>query len=103
VEIFYQMDAVASTDISKTCVKYVYSTIQGSGQFKSACIKWKALPAADRAITMGQIQTFFAKKYDVYDAQTNSLYNAGVANSVQLQELREVTNDGLISVQDRLE
>jgi crotonobetainyl-CoA:carnitine CoA-transferase CaiB-like acyl-CoA transferase len=52
---------------------------------------------------MIQIRTFFGKKYDVYDAQTNSLHSAGVANSVQLQELREVANDGLISVQDRLE
>jgi hypothetical protein len=67
LETLYQMDAVASTDISKTCVKYDYSAIRGSGQFESACIKWKALPAADRA-TMGQIKTFFAKKYDVYDA-----------------------------------
>jgi hypothetical protein len=52
---------------------------------------------------MGQIRTFFAKKYDVYAAQTNSLHSAGAANNVQLQELKEVTTDGLISVQDRLE
>jgi hypothetical protein len=49
---------------------------------------------------MGQIRTFFAKKCDVYDAQTNLLHSAGVANNVQLQELREVTTDGLISVRD---
>jgi hypothetical protein len=100
VEISYQMDAVASTDIIKTCVKYVYSAIWGSGQFESACIKWKGQPAADRA-TMGQIRTFFAKKYDVYDAPSNLLHSAGVANSVQLQDLRGVTNDGLTSVRDR--
>jgi hypothetical protein len=102
VETLHAMEAVAKKDISKTCVKYVYSAIRGSGQFEAACIKWKALPAKERA-TMIQIRTFFRKKYDVYDVQTNSLHSAGVANSVQLQELREVTTDGLISVRDQLE
>jgi uncharacterized membrane protein YgcG len=102
VETLYAIEAIANTDISKTCVKYVYSAIRGSGQFEAACIKWKALPATERA-TMHQIRTFFGKKYDAYNAQTNSLHSDGVANSVQLQELREVTTDGLIKVQDRLE
>jgi hypothetical protein len=94
------MEAIASMDISKTYVKYVYSAIRGSGQFETACIKWKALPAEERA-TMSQIRTFFGKKCDVYDAQTNSLHSAGVANSVQLQELQQITNDGVISVRDQ--
>jgi uncharacterized membrane protein YgcG len=102
VETLNAMEAIANKDIYKRCVKYGYSAIRGSGQFEAACIKWKALPAKERA-TMISIRTFFGKKYDVYDAQTNSLHSAGVANSFQLQELREVTNDGLISVRDQLE
>jgi hypothetical protein len=80
VEILNAMEAIAGTNISKTCVKYVYSAIRGSGQFEATCIKWKALPAKERA-TMSQIRTFFGEKYYVYDAQTNSLHSVGVANS----------------------
>jgi hypothetical protein len=64
--------------------------------------KWKALPAADRD-TEAQIRTFFSKKYEVYDAQQNSLHNAGVANSVQLQEILQATSDGLTNIRDRQE
>jgi hypothetical protein len=85
--------------MDKTFIKYVYSNIWGSGQFESSCIKWKALPAADRD-TATHIRDFLGKKYDVYDAQQNSLHNAGVANSVQLQEILQATSDGLISVRD---
>jgi hypothetical protein len=55
VETLFQMDAITSNNnMGKKCVKYVYSAIWGSGQLESAFIKWKALPAADRA-TMRQI------------------------------------------------
>jgi hypothetical protein len=44
-----------------------------SGQFEGACIKWKAFPDNDRS-TIAQIRTFFSRKYDIFDAQQNSLH-----------------------------
>jgi hypothetical protein len=101
-ETLILMNAIVIADVDKTFIKYVYNAIRGSGQFEGACIKWKALPEDDRA-TVTQIRTFFSRKYDVFDAQQNSLHQAGVANSVQFQELQQTTTDALISVRDRLE
>jgi hypothetical protein len=50
--------------------------------------------------TEEQIRTFFSRKYVVFDAQQNSLQEAGVANSVQLQELLQATTDEFINVRD---
>jgi hypothetical protein len=88
--------------IHRTFIKYVYNAIRGSGQFEGACIKWKALPVDDRQ-TIDQIRTFSSRKYDIFDAQQNSLHQAGVANSVQFQELQQATSNALISVRDQLE
>jgi hypothetical protein len=88
--------------VDRTFIKYVYNAIRGSGQFEGACIKWKALPENDRS-TIAQIRTFFSRKYDIFDAQQNALHQAGVANSVQFQELQQATSHALISVRDRLE
>jgi hypothetical protein len=98
-----RMNAIIITDVDdRTFVKYVYNVIRGSGQFEGACIEWKALPENERQ-TIVQIRTFFSKKYDIFDAQQNSLHQAGVANSVQFQELQQATTEALISVRDRLE
>jgi hypothetical protein len=97
-----RMNAIVIADVHRTFIKYVYNAIRGSGQFEGACIKWKALPDYDRQ-TIDQIRTFFSRKYDTFDAQQNSLHQAGVANSVQFQELQQATTDALISVRDRLE
>jgi hypothetical protein len=97
-----RMNAIAIADVDRTFIKYVYNAIRGSGQFEGGCIKWKTLPENDRQ-TIIQIRTFFSRKYDIFDAQQNSLHQAGVANSVQLQELQQATTDALISVRDRLE
>jgi hypothetical protein len=66
-----------------------------------ATIKWKALQENNRQTT--QIRTFFSTKYYISDAQQNALHQAGVANSVQFQELQQATTYALISVRDRLE
>jgi hypothetical protein len=95
------MNAIDLAEMDKTFIKYVYRAIRGSGQFELACFKWKALPAADRD-TEEQIRTFFSKKYEIYDAQQNSLHNAGVTNSsVRLQERRQATRDISTNIRDR--
>ena len=99
VETLLAMGAITVVDLDKTYIKYVYYAIRGSGQFDAACIKWNLLPAIDRQ-TIAQIRAYFTKKYDIFDASQNSLHQAGVANSVQLQEILQATNDGLISVRD---
>jgi hypothetical protein len=43
-----------------------------------------------------------SSKYDIFDAQQNSLHQVGVANSVQFQELQQATSDALISLRDQL-
>jgi hypothetical protein len=87
------MNATVIADVNRTYVKYAYNTIRGSGQFEGACIKWKALPENDRQ-TIAQIWTFFSRKYDIFDAQQSSLYQAGVANSVQFKRTTTSNNQG---------
>ena len=99
-ETLHDMKAIEGNDLNKTFVKHVYLAIRESGQFESACIKWKALPPTERE-TVAQIRTFFSRKYDVFDAQQNSLHHSGIANSVQLQEILQATSDGLSHVRDR--
>ena len=79
-------------------MKYVYLAIKGSKQFEPACVKWKLLPANQRA-TFIQIKNFFRKRYDLYIAQSDTLHSAGVANSVQAQVLQ----DALINIQNRFD
>jgi hypothetical protein len=54
------MNAIVVADVDRTFIKYVYTAIQGSGQFEGACIKWKALTENDRQ-TIAQIRTFFSR------------------------------------------
>jgi hypothetical protein len=91
-ETLIRMDVIVIADVHGTFIKYVYNAIRGSGQFEGACIK-----------SIDQIRTFFSMKYDIFDAQQNSLHQAGVANSVQFQELQQATSDVLISVRNRFE
>jgi hypothetical protein len=83
VETLLQMDAIDFDNMGKTSVKYIYNAIRSTGQFDPACFKWKALPPDERA-TLQQIRAYFGIKFKVYDAQRNSLHQAGVANIVQL-------------------
>jgi hypothetical protein len=92
VETLLEMGAIESEDCDTTCVHYIYNVIRKTGQFDPACFKWKALPPDKRA-TLQQIKTYFGDKYKVYDAQRLSLHQAGVANSVQLQEEQQATRD----------
>jgi hypothetical protein len=46
-KILIRMNAIVIADVNRTFIKYVYNAIRGSGQFKGACIKWKALPEND--------------------------------------------------------
>jgi hypothetical protein len=87
------MNAIVIADVDRTFIRYVYNAIRGSGQFEGACIKWKALPENERQ-TIAHIRTFFSRKYDIFDAKQNLLHQAGVANSVQLQELQPMEAEG---------
>ena len=82
------MKAIQLAEMDKTFNKFAYIAIRGSGQFDSACIKWKALDAVDPNIQLTM----------VFDAQQDSLHQAGVANSVQLQDLLQATSDQLVLV-----
>jgi hypothetical protein len=93
VETLLEMGAIESEDCDRTCVHYIYNVIRKTGQFDPACFKWKALPPDERA-TLRQIKTYSGDKYKVvYDAQRLSLHQAGVANSVQLQEDQQATRE----------
>jgi hypothetical protein len=48
------------------------------------------VPVPATALAMRE---FFTKKYDVFDANNDSLREAGIANNVQLQALVQATND----------
>jgi hypothetical protein len=99
VETLLQMDAIDFNNMDKTSVEYIYNAIRSTGQFDPACFKWKALPPDERA-TLRQIRTYFGSKYKVYDTQRKSLHQAGVANSVQLQELQQATRDELANLRE---
>jgi hypothetical protein len=93
------MGAIESEDYSRTCVHYIYNVIRKTGQFDPACFKWKALPSDERA-TLRQIIIYFGDKYKVYDAQRLSLHQAGVANSVQLQEQHQAARDEIRTLRE---
>jgi hypothetical protein len=50
--------------------------------------------------TLLQIKTYFGDKYKVFDAQRLSLPQAGVANSVQLQEEQQATRDAIRTLRE---
>ena len=100
-ETLYEMKYITKTQMHATFIKYVYAAVRNSGQFESACIKWKALPSADKK-TNKQCRAFFGKKYNVYHTSQNSLGLAGVANSAQqVQELEQVTHNGFRAIGER--
>ena len=93
-----QMKYIDQAQADAQFIKYVYAAIRNSGQFEEACIKWKALPAADKTINR-QCRAFFSKKHNVYHTSQNSLALAGVANSVrQVQELVHATHNGFCAI-----
>jgi hypothetical protein len=100
-ETLLQMDFTTRSKCNKVFIKYVYTAVKESGQFNTACIKWKALPKGERS-TNKQCREYFGKKYKVFEASQDSLSLACVANSVQqVQELEQVTRSGFISIQDK--
>jgi hypothetical protein len=97
------MKAVTQKESDTVFIKYVYIDISNSGQFDTACLKWKALPATDRSKTK-QCRDYFERKYDIFESSQNSVSSAGVANSVQqVQDLEQATRSGFISIQDKQE
>ena len=54
--------------------------IKNTGQFKTACIKWKRKQPANRA-TKQQLMTQFDDDYDIFDAKNNTLHPAGITNN----------------------
>ena len=98
-ETLVAMKSIVLLEMDKTFCEYTYNAIKNSGQFESACIKWKALDTANQLLpvpvpaTALAMKEFFKKKYDVFDANNDSLRIAGIANNVQLQALVQATND----------
>jgi hypothetical protein len=95
------MEAINEKEWDKTFIKYVYTAISNSGQVDTACLKWSALPKADRSKTK-QFRAYFDKKYDIFESSQYSLSLAGVANSVQqVQDLEQASRSGFITIQDK--
>jgi hypothetical protein len=72
IETLYQMKAITKKESDTVFIKYVYIAISNSGQFDTACLKWKALPEADRSTNL-QCCDYFEKKYDIFESSQNSL------------------------------
>ena len=64
--------------------------IQQSKQFTKACEQWKRKIAIERA-TEAQLREYFSQKYEVFDAERDSLHDIGAANNAELQENLEHT------------
>jgi hypothetical protein len=100
-ETLLQMNAITKKECEKVFIKYVYIAISNSGQFDTACLKWKALPEADRSKNK-QCRAYFERKYEIFESSQDSLASAGVANSVQqVQDLEQATRSGFITIQDK--
>jgi hypothetical protein len=56
------MNAITKKECEIVFLKYVYTAISNSGQFDTACLKWKALPDADRSKNK-QCRAYFERKY----------------------------------------
>jgi hypothetical protein len=59
------MKAITKTECEKVFIKYAYTAIRESGQFNTACIKWKVMPEKDKK-TNRQCRAIFSKKYTKY-------------------------------------
>jgi len=63
-------------------IEAAYMAIQKTKQFAKACTNWKRKPPGDRA-TENQLRTYFGDKYEIFDAERDSLHDIGVANNVE--------------------
>jgi hypothetical protein len=100
-ETLRRMNAITEGDIPRVFIKYVYKAIRNTGHFERACIRWKALPTNERS-TIAQIRDFFAKKYDIFETEQDSLHLVGVANSVQT-EVNQATSNAFVELRDQQE
>ena len=66
-------------------IKAVYMAVRGLKQFTKACETWKWKSAGDRA-TEAQCWALFKEKYEIYDAEQDSLHDMSVANNTVMQE-----------------
>jgi hypothetical protein len=77
-ETLVAMKSIVLLDMDKTFCEYTYNATKNSGQFESACIKWKALDTANQLLpipvpaTALAMREFFTTKYDVFDAKIES-------------------------------
>ena len=62
-------------------IESAYMVVKNTKQFTKACERWKRLPAADRR-TEKQFRKYFLNKYNEFDAEQDTLHDAGIANAV---------------------
>ena len=62
-------------------IEAAYMVVQQTRQLVKVCKQWKRLPVNQRDTEM-LFWEYFMQEYDIFDAQHNSLYDIGVANSV---------------------
>jgi hypothetical protein len=66
-ETLLLMKAITKKECDRVLIKYVYTATSNSGQFNTACLKWKALPEADRSKNK-QCRAYFEKKYEIFES-----------------------------------
>ena len=71
-------------------IKAEYMAIQKIGQFVKACERWIKLPIGEWH-TEALFRVYFTNKYDIFDAQRDSLHNIGVKNNAEIQETLDRT------------
>jgi len=82
-------------------IEAAYMAIQKTKQFAKACTNWKRKPPGDRA-TENQLRTYFGDKYEIFDAERDSLHDIGVANNVELQEKLDRTQAQVTAMSSQL-
>lgn len=79
----------------------MYMAIKNTGQFETACVKWKLKQPANRA-TKQQSMIHFGEAYEIFDAKNNTLHTAGIANNAELQSSVQTAQDNINTIQDKL-
>jgi len=91
-------------------IETTYMVIRKMRQFDKDCTRWKRLPVNQRN-TEQCMRTYFLEKYEVFDAQRDSLHDTGIANQAtefqdKLQKLEQelaterAANAGMIQMID---
>lgn len=85
-----QLTDLADMSGNPTCApeQFIHCThmaVYETRQFDKECSKWKNLPEAQRN-TEALCREYFQNKFDAFDAQRDSLRDAGIANNAEIEQ-----------------